>query len=99
MGVGVALVRDQRPFADAPVGLAQPHTALLGQPHQPLARPVQQLGVGREHDGLRLHRGVDDHAREVLRRHRVGLGGDRQALLDQSRKLLLAHTLAPARQR
>lgn len=30
----------------------------LGQPHQPLARPVDELGVGREHDVLRLHGGV-----------------------------------------
>jgi hypothetical protein len=32
---------------------------ILSQAHQPLARPVQQLGVGREHHCLRLHRGVD----------------------------------------
>jgi hypothetical protein len=31
--------------------------------------------------------------------HRLGAGGDRQALLQQSDKFLLIHTLRPARQR
>src|SRR5579862_4742554 len=99
MGMGVALVRDQRPLADPAIGLAKADAALFGQPHQPLARPVDQLGVGREHHCLGLHRGIDDHAREVLRRHGVSLGRHCQTLLDQHRKLRLAHALAPARQR
>ena len=97
--MGVALVLDQRELADPPIGLAQLHPVLLGQPHQPLARPVHQLGVGREHHRLRLHRGVDHHAGQIGRLHRLGPGGDRQALLQQRHELLLAHALAPARQR
>ena len=99
LGVGIALVLDQRELADPRIGLAQGDAVLLGQPHQPLARPVHQLGVGREHHVLGLHRGVDDHPREVGRLDRPGLDGNRQALLDQRREPLLAHALAPARQR
>ena len=72
---------------------------MLGQPHHNLARAVHQLGVGREHHRLRLHRRVDDHARQVRRLHRLGPCGDRKALLQQRLQLLLAHALAPARQR
>jgi hypothetical protein len=39
--------------------LPQPHAVLSGQPVQSLDRRVQQFGIGRERDGLRLHRGVD----------------------------------------
>ena len=52
MGVGVTLVLDQCQLADPSIGLAQARPKLLSQAHQPLARPVEQLGVGREH-----HRG------------------------------------------
>ena len=71
----------------------------LGQPHQPLARPMHQLGVGWERRRLRLRGRVDDHLRQVR-----GLGGAGprrgiQALLDRRDELLLAHPLASARQR
>jgi hypothetical protein len=99
LGVGVALVGHQRPLAHSGVGLAQRHAVFFGEPRQTLARPMHQLGVGRERHRLGLHGRVDDHLREVR-----GLGRARprrraQALLDQRDELLLAHPLAPARQR
>ena len=48
---------DQSQLADPRIGLAQAHSELLRQSHQPLARPVQQLGVGRERHRLRLQEG------------------------------------------
>ena len=99
LGVGVALVGDQRVLADPLIGLAQPHAVPLGQPHQPLARPMHQLGVGRERHRLRLHRRVDDDLGEVRGLRRAGARRRVQALLDQRDELLLAHPLAPARQR
>ena len=98
MGMGVALVLDQGDLADARIALAKDDAVALGQSHHDLARPVDELGVGRKHHRLGLHRGVDDHPGEVLRSHRRGAGGNRQALLQQSNEFLLTHTLAPARQ-
>ena len=99
MGMGVTLVRDQCQLADPSIGLAQAHAELLSQAHQPLARPVQQLGVGREHHRLRLHRGVDHNTGEVGRLHCFRPGRHCQALLQQRLKLLFPHPLAPTRQR
>jgi hypothetical protein len=89
LGVGVALVLDQRQLADPRIALAQLEPVPFRQPHHNLASPVHQLGVGREHYRLRLHRGVDDHASEVGRLHRLGPCGDREALLQQRLQLLL----------
>jgi hypothetical protein len=89
----------RRELTDPPVGLAQLHPKILGQAHQPLARPVQQLGVGREHHRLWLNRGVDNDAGQIGRLHRLGAAGHRQALLQQCNELLFPHALAPARQR
>ena len=99
LGVGVALMGDQRVFADPLVGLAQRHAVLLGQPNQPLAGAMHQLGVGGKRDGLRLNRRVDDDLGKVRRFGRAGARGDVQTLLDQRDELLLAHPLAPTRQR
>src|SRR6516165_7117433 len=55
MGMGVALVLDQSQLADPRIGLAQAHSELLRQSHQPLARPVEQFGVGRKHHRLRTN--------------------------------------------
>src|SRR5260370_15912184 len=97
--MGVALMLDQRQLANAPIGLTQLHAEFVGQSHQPLARPVEKLRVGREHYRLRLHRRVDHDASEVGRLHRRGSGRHRQALLQKRLQLLLSHPLAPARQR
>ena len=99
LGVGVALMGDQRMFPHPRVGLAQVDAGLPGQLDQPLARPMHQLGVGRKGDSLGLNGRVDDHLGKVGGLGRAGARGDRQALLDQRDKALLAHPLAPARQR
>ena len=99
LGVGVALMGDQGPLAHPFIGLAQAHAGLSRKPHQSFARPMHKLRVGRKGDRLRLHRGVDDHAREVRWSRRADARRRREALLDQRRELLLAHALSPARQR
>jgi hypothetical protein len=45
-GVGLALMGDQRVFAGPLVGLAQLNAGFLGQPHQPLARPISTPASG-----------------------------------------------------
>ena len=97
--MGVALVGDQGVLANSRVGLAQAHAVCLGEPHQPLARPMHELAVGRKRHRLRLHGGVDDHLGEVRGFGRARARRRVQALLDQRDKLLLAHPLAPPRQR
>jgi hypothetical protein len=90
-------MHDQRDLADARIGLAQTDALELGEPHQLFARPMLQLGVGREHHRLLLHAiaslNIDNDLGEV---GRLGAGGDAQAFLNQRGKLLLAHALAPA---
>jgi hypothetical protein len=81
--MGVALVLDQSQLADPRIGLAQAQAELFSQTHQPLARPVEQLGVGRKHHRLRLHGRIDHNPGEVGGLHRVRPGRDRQALLQQ----------------
>jgi len=90
---------DQSELAHPRIGLAQSHPAQLRQPHQFLARPVQEPGIGGEHHVLGLHRGIDDHPRQLRRLDRLCLDGDRQAFLKQRLQPLLAHPVAPARQR
>ena len=99
LAMGVALVGHQRPLAHPRVGLTQAHAMLLGEPHQPLPRPMHEFGVGRKRHRLRLDGGVDDHLREVRGLGRARACRRAQAFLDQSDELLLAHPLTPARQR
>ncbi len=66
LGVRIALVPDQRQLADPHIGLAQIQPRLYGQPHQPSARPVDELGVGREHHVLRLHSRVCSAVEKVV---------------------------------
>ena len=94
-GMGVALVLDERELADPRIGLAQLDAELFGQPHQLLARPVHQLGVGREGDVLRLHGGVDDGAGEIGRLDRSAPRRRRQARLEQRLQPFGAHAIAP----
>ena len=61
LGVGITLVLDQGELAHPCIGLSQNHPVVLRQPHQFLACPVHQPGIGGEHHVLGLHRGVDDH--------------------------------------
>ena len=57
----ITLMGDQRPFAHPLVGLAKLDADFLGQLHQPLARPMHQLGVGRKGHRLGLNGRIDDH--------------------------------------
>ena len=70
---------------------------LAGQAVEPLDRRMQQLGVGREGDGLGLHRGVDRDPLEVLGAQRAGLVRHPQAL-GQQQLQLVAEPLAPMAQ-
>ena len=79
------------------VGLPQPHPVLLGQAVEPLDRRVQQLGVGREGDGLGLHRGVDRDPRQVAGPQRAARVRHPQAL-GQQQLQLVAEPLAPMAQ-
>ena len=72
LGVGVASRHHRSVLGDAQIGLAQPHAMHPGQPIEPSDRGMQQLGVGREGDGLGLHRGIDRHALEVVRPQGAG---------------------------
>src|SRR5262249_47334138 len=79
MSMGVALVLDQGQLADPPIGLAQAHAELLRQSYQPLARPGEQLGIGREHHRLRLHRRVDHHTGELGQLSSLASGRHRES--------------------
>ena len=70
---------------------------LAGEAREPPDRRVQQPGVGREADRLRLHRGVDRDPLEVLRAQRPALMGDPQAL-GQEKLQFVAEPLAPMAQ-
>ena len=94
LGVGVAPRHHRGALGDAQVGLPQPDPVLVGQAVEPLDRGVQQLGVGREADGLGLHRGVDRDPLEVLGAQRAGLVRDPQAL-GQQQLQLVAEPLPP----
>jgi hypothetical protein len=74
---------DERQLAHAGIGLAKLEPSALGEPDQPLARAVEQLGVGGEGHCFGLHHGVDDYARQVLGLHRLRPGRHRQALLEE----------------
>jgi hypothetical protein len=65
-GVGVAARHHRRALGDTQIGLPQPHRVVAGQAIEPLDRGMQELGVGREGDVLRLYGGVDRNPRQVL---------------------------------
>jgi hypothetical protein len=46
LGVGVALMGDERVLTDTRIGLAQADAVFLGEPHETFARAMHQLGVG-----------------------------------------------------
>jgi hypothetical protein len=83
LGMGITLMLDQSELADPRIGLTQPHSMALRQPHQLLARPVQKLRIGGERRVLGLNRRIDDDPRQLGGLDRLGPGGNRQALLDQ----------------
>src|SRR3954452_14609157 len=65
-GMGVAARHHRRGLGHATIGLPQPDAVPSRQAVEALDGRMKQLGVGREGDGLRLHRGVDRDALEVL---------------------------------
>ena len=97
LGMGVAPRHHRRALGDAQIGLPQPHAVLAGQAVEPLDRRMQQLGVGRERDGLGLHRGVDRDPLEVPGPQRAALMRHPQAL-GQQQLQLVAEPLAPMAQ-
>ena len=87
-GVGIAPRHHGGALGDTQIGLPQPHAVRVGQAIEPLDRRVQQLGVGRERDGLGLHRGVDRDAGQVLGPQRASCMRDPQALGEQQLQLV-----------
>ena len=96
-GMGIAPRHHRRPLGDAQIGLPQPHAVLAGQAIEALDRRVQQLGVGREGDGLGLHRGVHRDPRQSLAAQRARWLRHPQAL-GQQQLQLVAEPLAPMAQ-
>lgn len=70
------------------------HTARPGQLAQLADRRLQQLGVGREGDVLRLHRGVHRDPAQIAFLQGAGVKGQAQGLLQQNVQLA-ADALAP----
>ncbi len=80
----VALLLNERQFADARIRLTQCDTVLFGEPHQALSRAMHQPRVGRKGDRFFLHDGVDDHLGKVGRLGGSRPGRGRKALLQQA---------------
>jgi hypothetical protein len=66
LGMSVAPRHHCRGPGDANIGLPQPDGVPPSKAVEPLDSRMKQLGIGREGDGLRLHRGIDRDALEVL---------------------------------
>ena len=65
-GMGVAARHHRGGLGHARIGLPQPDAVPSRQAVEPLDGRMQQLGIGRKGDGLRLHRGVDRDPLEVF---------------------------------
>ena len=70
---------------------------LLRQPAQLMDCRLQELGVGREGDVLRLHRGVHRDPRQVALLQGAGIVSEAQGLLQQNVQVI-ADTFAPMAQ-
>jgi len=97
LGMGIARSHHGRTLGDAQIRLPQPHPAFAGQPVEPLDRRMQQLGIGREGDGLGLYGGVHRDPLEVAQAQRAGLVRHTQALGQQELQLV-AEPLPPMTQ-
>jgi hypothetical protein len=80
LGVGIAASHHRGVLGNAQIGLAQPHAVLFRQADNAFDRGMQQLGVGREGDGLGLHGGVRRHPLDVAGAQRLRLMRNPQAL-------------------
>jgi hypothetical protein len=74
--LGIAPRHHDGALGDAQIGLPQSHAVLSGQAIEPLDRRMQELGVGRERNGLGLHRGVHGDASKVVGLQRAGVVRD-----------------------
>jgi len=97
LGVRITPRHHRGMLGDAQIGLPQPYSAFIGQTVEPLDRRMQQFGVGREGDGLRLHGGIHRDPLEVTGAQRAGFVRDPQALREQQIELA-AQPLAPMAQ-
>jgi hypothetical protein len=96
-GVGIASRHHRRSLGDAPVRLPQPHAVLANQPVEPFHGCMQQLGIGREGDGLGLDRGVHRDALEIARAQCARVVGHSLAL-SQQKLQPVTEALAPMAQ-
>ena len=96
-GMGITPRHHGGALGDAQIGLPQSHAVLAGQAVQSFDRRVQQLGIGRERDGLGLYRGVDRDPLEVAAPQRTAVVSNPQALRQQQLQLV-AQPLAPVAQ-
>ena len=65
-GMGVAARHHRGGLGHARIGLPQPNAVSSRQAVEAIDGRMQQLGIDRDGDGLRLHRGVDREPLEVL---------------------------------
>ena len=82
-GVRVAASLTAELFALLGEGLFQIETSALSRLHELGARSLQQPAVGGVGDGLLLHRGVHNHARELLRLDELQINGNVDGLSQQ----------------
>lgn len=87
LGVGVASRHRRRGLGNAEIGLPQLDPVLPRQAVEPLDRRLQQLGIGREGDGLRLHGGNDRDPLEVLAAQRAASCATRRLSASNSSSL------------
>ena len=88
LGVGVAPRHHRRPLGDARIGLAPSNAVFAGEPPEPPDRRVQELGIGRERDRLRLHGRVHRDAPEVVGAQRARLMRHPQTFGEQQVELV-----------
>jgi hypothetical protein len=81
------------------VALPKCDAATSRQPHELLARHLEQATVGGIRHGFLLHRGVDDHTRKIGRLERIQILGCGDALRQQLFHPGFTQALAKARQR
>ena len=94
LGVGIASRHHRRLLGDAQIRLPQLNATRASQAIEPPDRRMDELGVGREGDGLGLHGGVHRHPLEITRAQCSGLARHPQAFGEQEFQLA-AEPLAP----
>ena len=72
-GVGITSGHHRSTLDNPPIGPPQPYTVFAKLPVEAFHRCMQQLGVGREGDGLGLHRGMHCDALEIAHAQCAGV--------------------------